>query len=248
MSEKTGAYGAKASEGSFRRKFDVEAATAKAKEQDKASYEHAKAAEQAAAKGKKPPRPKSDLPKPTQALQARTRDLEIEKNLGKTIVVNSGAGAKGPGFYCELCRRTLKDSIAYLDHVNGRSHLARLGQTTQVSRSTLDQVRAHIAYLRSSTAEKVTSKNFDFDARLKAIKEQEEKVRREKKEAKKRKREEVRQNAMKGIVLDDPKEPQSKKSKGAAAVQAVQQAQALEEVDEMAAMMGFGGFGGQRKR
>lgn len=40
-----------------------------------------------------------DLPKPTQALQARTRDLEIDKNLNKTIVVNSGAGAKGPGFY-----------------------------------------------------------------------------------------------------------------------------------------------------
>jgi U4/U6.U5 tri-snRNP component SNU23 len=90
------------SEGSFRRKFDVEAATAKAKEQDKASYEHAKAAEQAAAKGKKPPRPKMDLPKPTQALQARTRDLEIDKNLNKTIVVNSGAGAKGPGFYVSV--------------------------------------------------------------------------------------------------------------------------------------------------
>lgn len=119
-----------------------------------------------------------------------------------------------------------------------------------MSRSTLDQVRAHIAFLRSNTAEKVTSKNFDFDARLKAIKEQEEKVRREKKESKKRKREEAKANAMKGIILDDPKtsEPQSKKSKGAAVAQAAQQTQALEAVDEMAAMMGFGGFGGQRKR
>ncbi|KAJ9127333.1 hypothetical protein QFC24_000740 [Naganishia onofrii] len=102
MSEKTGAYGNKASEGSFRRKFDVEAASAKAKEQDKAAYEHAKSAEQAAAKGKKAPRQKSDLPKPTQALQARTQDLEIEKNLGKTIVVNQSAGGKGPGFYVSL--------------------------------------------------------------------------------------------------------------------------------------------------
>lgn len=101
------------SEGSFRRKFDVEAASAKAKEQDKAAYEHAKASEQAAAKGKKAPRQKSDLPKPTQALQARTQDLEIEKNLGKTIVVNQSAGGKGPGFYvsstnkCYLFCRTL---------------------------------------------------------------------------------------------------------------------------------------------
>ncbi|KAJ9114237.1 hypothetical protein QFC22_005689 [Naganishia vaughanmartiniae] len=251
MSEKTGAYGNKASEGSFRRKFDVEAASAKAKEQDKAAYEHAKSAEQAAAKGKKAPRQKSDLPKPTQALQARTQDLEIEKNLGKTIVVNQSAGGKGPGFYCELCRRTLKDSIAYLDHVNGRSHLARLGQTTQVRRSTLEQVRAHIAYLRSSTSEKVTSKNFDFEARLNAVKEQEEKIRQEKKESKKRKRDEAKANALRGIIAADPPtstEPKSKKSKGPSSTQLDPIAKGVEEADQMASMMGFGGFGGQRKR
>ncbi|GHJ86994.1 hypothetical protein NliqN6_3396 [Naganishia liquefaciens] len=250
MSEKTGAYGNKASEGSFRRKFDVEAATAKAKEQDKASYEHAKAAEQAAAKGKRPPRPKQDLPKPTQALQARTQDLEIEKNLNKTIVVNQSAGRKGPGFYCEICRRTLKDSIAYLDHVNGRSHLARLGQTTQVARSTLEQVRAHIAFLRANTTEKVTSKNFDFDARLNAIKTQEENLRREKRENKKRKREEARINALKGIVPDEPQTEtqRKKKAKAGPGAQLAEEIQATEAADEMAAMMGFGGFGGQRKR
>ena len=110
------------SEGSFRRKFDVEAATAKAKEQDKASYEHAKAAEQAASKGKRPPRPKQDLPKPTQALQARKQDLEIEKNLGKTIVVNQSAGKKGPGFYVSstvisangMPTREILDSVNYV--------------------------------------------------------------------------------------------------------------------------------------
>jgi hypothetical protein len=51
---------------------------------------------------------------------------------------------------------------------------------TQVARSTLEQVRAHIAFLRANTTEKVTSKNFDFDARLNAIKTQEENLRREK--------------------------------------------------------------------
>jgi hypothetical protein len=50
-----------------------------------------------------------DLPKPTQALQARKEDLGIDKNLGKTIVVNQSAGGKGPGFYVS---RKLRGSIS----------------------------------------------------------------------------------------------------------------------------------------
>jgi U4/U6.U5 tri-snRNP component SNU23 len=128
--------------------------------------------------------------------------------------------------------------------------LARLGQTTQVARSTLEQVRAHIAYLRSSTSEKVTSKNFDFDARLNAIKAQEDSIRKEKRENKKRKREEARMNAMKGIVPDEPETETQRKKKAKAGVgaQLAQEIQATEAADEMAAMMGFRGFGGQRKR
>lgn len=34
--------------------------------------------------------------------------------------VGEGAGRRGPGYYCELCKRTCKDSIGYLDHINGR--------------------------------------------------------------------------------------------------------------------------------
>ena len=119
-----------------------------------------------------------------------------------------------------------------------------------MARSTLEQVRAHIAFLRANTTEKVTSKNFDFDARLNAIKTQEENLRREKRENKKRKREEARINALKGIVPDEPQTEtqRKKKAKAGPGAQLAEEIQAAEAADEMAAMMGFGGFGGQRKR
>lgn len=36
-------------------------------------------------------------------------------------MVDADTRRGGPGYYCELCRRTCKDSIGYLDHINGRS-------------------------------------------------------------------------------------------------------------------------------
>jgi hypothetical protein len=56
-------------------------------------------------------------------MKQREAPLELGKNLGKTMVVQntSGRGPGVPGFYCEACNRTYKDSNAYLDHINGRS-------------------------------------------------------------------------------------------------------------------------------
>lgn len=74
--------------------------------------------------GKKAPRKQDpDLPKATELMKAREAPLELSKNLNKTIVIDSsaGTGQKQPGFYCDLCKRTSKDSARYLDHLNGRS-------------------------------------------------------------------------------------------------------------------------------
>lgn len=74
--------------------------------------------------GKKPRRgKKDDLPKPTELMKQREGALDLEKNLGKTMVVQntSGRGPGVPGFYCETCNRTYKDSTGYLDHINGRA-------------------------------------------------------------------------------------------------------------------------------
>lgn len=56
-------------------------------------------------------------------MKRREGSLDLDKNLGKTMVVQntSGRGPGVPGFYCETCNRTYKDSTGYLDHINGRA-------------------------------------------------------------------------------------------------------------------------------
>ena len=56
-------------------------------------------------------------------MKARDAPLDLDKNLGKTMVVQNpgGRGPGQPGFYCETCNRTYKDTIGYLDHLNSRA-------------------------------------------------------------------------------------------------------------------------------
>lgn len=167
-SKQSGAYADNSND--YRRKWDKEEYAAKAKAQDTAAYEHAQEVEKALAAGKKPPKPPRSgvmLPKPTKSLEARKEDLEIEKNLGKSMLVSGTGKGPGAGFYvsfshsflysmagalgrsvidqvtwvihqCEMCRRTLKDSIAYLDHVNGRSRECALLPMTSSIQTTDD--------------------------------------------------------------------------------------------------------------
>jgi len=141
------------------------------------------------------------------------------------VVQNPGGRGPGqPGFHCEVCDRTYKDSVGYLDHINGRAHLRALGQTTRLERSTLEQVRAKIASLRAQTKEASQAKAFDFDKRLTEIREKELVARAEKKAAKKAERERAR-------------------------LELAQDAAAM-EVDgdgDMMNTMGFSGFGSTKK-
>ncbi|GAA5832588.1 hypothetical protein JCM3766R1_004255 [Sporobolomyces carnicolor] len=192
-----GAYGANSkSDTNFRKEWNQEEYEEKARQKDKEAHEYALQVEEYAKKGRKPPprkKPGDDIPKPTAALQAREQPLELSKNLNKTIIVDVGGssgGQKGPGFYCDVCKRTCKDSARYLDHINGRSHLRRLGQTTKVKRTTLDDVRQKIAELREKTAQQSEKKAYDFAQRIKEIKQQENEEREQQKAAKRRKKEE----------------------------------------------------------
>jgi U4/U6.U5 tri-snRNP component SNU23 len=193
--------------------------------------------------GKKPRKFKEDLPKPTELMQQREAPLELDKNLNKTMIVNNpgGRGPGQPGFFCEVCNRTSKDSAAYLDHINGRSRefislglrrmdcselvilledLRKLGQTTNIARSTIEQVRARIAFLREKTKEAANAKAYDFDQRLKEVKAKEDAIRAEQKEKKKAAKEARRVETAATITTED---------------------------NDMAAMMGFGGFGSTKK-
>ncbi|KZT26655.1 hypothetical protein NEOLEDRAFT_1168554 [Neolentinus lepideus HHB14362 ss-1] len=222
MSEKSGGNDSKAPTADFRRKWDKEEYAEKAKKRDQDEKERMQENEERAKQGKRPRKGhKQDLPKPTELMQQRETPLELDKNLGKTMVVQnaSGRGPGVPGFYCEACSRTYKDSSAYLDHINGRAHLRALGQTTRIARSTVEQVRARIAYLREKTKEASSAKSFDFEQRLTQVREKEAAIRAEKKAQKKAEKERAR----------------------------VELAQEATADTEMMEMMGFGGFGSTKR-
>ncbi|KAI8975816.1 hypothetical protein BD414DRAFT_496991 [Trametes punicea] len=229
MSGQQGAYGARAKDTDFRKKWDKEEYAEKARKRDEEEKERMRENEELQKQGKKPRRGrKDDLPKPTELMKRREGSLDLDKNLGKTMVVqNMGTRGPGvPGFYCEVCNRTYKDSSGYLDHINGRAHLRALGQTTRIERSTVEQVRARIAYLREKTREASNAKSFDFEKRLAEVREREAALRAEKKAAKKALRERARVELAKDTVV----EPAAKV-----------------EQDDMMAMMGFAGFGSTKK-
>ncbi|KAK7472708.1 U4/U6.U5 snRNP associated protein [Stygiomarasmius scandens] len=223
MADKAGAYGTKAADTDFRKKWDKEEYAEKAKKRDLEEKERMQENEERMKQGKRPRKgqKRDDLPKPTELMKQREGPLDLDKNLNKTMVVQNpgGRGPGQPGFHCETCNRTYKDTTGYLDHINSRAHLRALGQTTKLERSTLEQVRARIALLREKTREASAAKAFDFDKRLAEVKAKEAALRDEKKAKKKAEKE----KALAEELANDP------------------------ENDEMAKMMGFGGFGTSKK-
>lgn len=117
------------------------------------------------------------------------------------------------------------------------SDLRKLGQKTTVARSTLDQVRAKIAALRESTKAQSSAKQYDFDQRLKEIRDAEKKERDERREQKKREKAE-KLKAASGEGGYRKAETVLEGSKEAKPMEGVET-----EEEKMARMMGFsGGF------
>lgn len=100
--------------------------------------------------------------------------------------------------------------------------LRALGQTTRIERSTVEQVRARIAFLREKTKEASKAKSFDFEQRLAEVREKEAAAQAEKKAAKKAEREKSRIEAVKDVA-------------------------AGQNENDMMQMMGFSGFGTSKK-
>lgn len=105
------------------------------------------------------------------------------------------------------------------------SDLLRLGQSTQVARSTVEEVRAKLAELRSRVKEKDAQREYDFESRVAEIARAEKAAKEEKKRKKAQEKEERKR-----------KEKEERLNGGAGA-----------QDEEMMKMMGFGGFGGSRK-
>ena len=156
-------------------------------------------------------------------LKVREGRVDLESKVGKTQVINQsdlerGAGA---GYFCETCKCLLKDSVSYLDHINGKKHQRALGYSMRVERAGVDKVKNKIDDLKRKISEAKDTAQVsaidDYNTRLAVQQAEEENLKKKRKQEKAARKQEQEINEMEGI---DP---------------------------EIAAMMGFGSFGGSKK-
>lgn len=205
MSERKGAYGAKvASDTSFRKTWDRDEYAAKAADRDQKAKEEAKARSEAAAAGKKYIR-RASTPEDARDTEARKARLNVADQVGKTQLVAAGAGqgkrGKSAGFYCDACDLTFKDNLQFVEHLNSRQHLVATGESGEVRRATLDEVKERFEYLKRKREEEKARETVDLGTRIQVAAEQAERER----EEKRRKRNEKRRKTKDGKGIEEIK-------------------------------------------
>jgi U4/U6.U5 tri-snRNP component SNU23 len=194
MSTKKGAYGTAASDTDFRKTWDRAEYEAKAKKEQEERREEGKARYEAKLEGKKWHKP-VDLSN-LDSTSSRAGRVDVTSMIGKSTLVPAGSAigkrGRGAGFYCDACDLTYKDNVQYVEHLNSKQHLINTGQSGDVVRATLQDVRDRLEMLkqrkREMEEEDKRMGEIDLDARLKKTEEIEEKER----EGRRRKRNEKR--------------------------------------------------------
>ncbi|CAF0934301.1 unnamed protein product [Brachionus calyciflorus] len=163
------------------------------------------------------PKPKREL------LKARDYKIDLDSKLGKTVIVSKATPPnQAGGYYCNICDCVVKDSINFLDHINGRKHQKNLGMSMKIERSTVDQVKKRFELNKKKLEEK--KKQYDFEERMKELKEEEEKAKAYRKEKKKQKK------------LKNGEDNDEEEGEGGADAET-----------DLASIMGFSGFGTSKK-
>jgi len=130
-------------------------------------------------------------------LKAREYKVDIDSRLGKSVVITKNTPqAETGGYYCNVCDCVVKDSINFLDHINGKKHQRNLGMSMKIERSTLDQVKERFAKNKAKLEEKKV--DYDFDQRMMELKEEEEKQKEYRKNLKRKRKPEPEPDEMVG--------------------------------------------------
>jgi U4/U6.U5 tri-snRNP component SNU23 len=191
---KGSAYGKASSDTDFRKTWDREEYAKKAADDEAKAKAESKARYEAKLAGKKwhAPVDYSTL----EATSSRTQRLDVASMVGKTTMVPAGASVgkrgRGAGFYCADCDLTFKDNIQLVEHLNSKQHLIATGQSGEVVRATVEDVRNRLRWLAHKKREREDEDRkawqLDLGARLKDREEQDAKEREEKRRKRKEKR------------------------------------------------------------
>jgi len=194
---KSGAYGqGGGGDTDFRRTWDRDEMDKRFREREAREREEGKARAEAKAQGKTYHRPASIAPEDAKATEARTLRFDPTSMIGKTMLVPAGATGKrgrGAGIYCSACDLTFRSNLEWIEHQNSKSHLIAIGETGEVVRATLEDVRSRLVYLARKRKEASKGEELNLDKRLDQRREEEERER----EEKRRKRNEKRRSKKK---------------------------------------------------
>ncbi|KAL3761293.1 hypothetical protein ACHAWU_010206 [Discostella pseudostelligera] len=237
-------------------------------------------------------------------LKSRSNKVDLESKLGSTEIIDPAAAsatrsklsldndtisggavthssgvskcADGVGWHCRVCDCFLKDSLTYLDHINGKKHQRYLGYTMRVEKSTTEEVSGVLKSLAEKKLGGLGSNNnygagrrsedggddsIDFEDVVR--KKDKEALRRKAERARKREerkrqggKEDIIENGsdqLDSVVQNNTDDEEGATPAGDNPVEDEDGEEADEEADEeeidpnIAAMMGFSGFSGRRK-
>jgi len=100
-------------------------------------------------------------------LEGRAGTLNLESQVGKVnIITKDNANTTQSGFYCKHCDCLMKDSNAWLDHINGTKHNKLLGMNMKVERVGVDRVRDRLKGLKKASEGQPITSMEDFEKKF----------------------------------------------------------------------------------
>lgn len=206
---KSSAYGTPSSDTSFRKTWDRTAYAEKASEDASKSKEESKARYEAKLAGKKyhAPVDYSSLDTTT----SRSQRLDVASLVGKTTIVPAGSAVgkrgRGAGFYCSDCDLTFKDNVQLVEHLNSKQHLIATGQSGEVVRAGVQDVRERLRLLahrkRAQEEEDRKMGELDLGERLRTREEEEAREREERRRKRNEKRRKTGKEGPDGVKREE---------------------------------------------